>query len=306
MATQYDISAETHWVSVHAYTQTDQDALLLEFLSEPSIFVAGRPFFYIRHWLGGAHVRIRLATLPGDPKNFELRLVDALASWLRKRGGPERISEVSDEIKALAALEGIDLAAHAWPATERAATNVPYERETQKFGGVAATVAAERYFHQNSLLVLNWLRNVPTFRRRLVLAARAAFVTAAAFDIPVAKFPSFFYYQAVTWGRYLGPDPKAHIQAFRVAHAKQKPVLDKLWDLFSRDLTCGLPSLYEQMADLRASITHCGGAAARFAAAPQEFYYPLVFLHLTNNRLGIPPAYESYIGSLLALSAEDQ
>jgi hypothetical protein len=157
--------AEPGWVGAHLFHQGDLDGLLVAAV-HPLVgalaadgLAAG--WFYLRHWEGGLHVRLRVrprsAAAAAEVRD---RVVAGCRPYLAAHPSEHRITpaEYAGSAAKLARLEG----ANRYESAQRepdAVAFLPYERERARYG--RATTAMERHQQESSRLALDLLRSRP-------------------------------------------------------------------------------------------------------------------------------------------------
>ncbi|MFD5948175.1 thiopeptide-type bacteriocin biosynthesis protein [Streptomyces collinus] len=141
------------------------------------------PWFFIRYWQSGPHLRLRVADLSADAHaRVERALCDRLAEAGRLAPGEEPLAEEAYQQGAsrLAAAgeTGVNTTVQALlpPGVHRAG----YDPEYERYGGSALMPAAESLFHLSSELVLRLTPLVTSEARRARLALRGTLSAAVA------------------------------------------------------------------------------------------------------------------------------
>ncbi|MFB9311661.1 thiopeptide-type bacteriocin biosynthesis protein [Nocardioides plantarum] len=184
------------WAAWHLHLGTAAtsagDRVLRETI-EPAVVALGRPWFFIRYWQGGPHLRLRVAGLTApEVATTTARLEESLRSsgTLRDGEAPLDAAAFSAEAARHAAAEtgsdrvaGDVLAPGVHPST--------YEPELQRYGGPALMVANEELFELSSQMVAAVLRSSPSRGQRAAAALRAT--VAAATTLGDAADHAVFY-----------------------------------------------------------------------------------------------------------------
>lgn len=166
----------TRWTSLHLHLATGatsaQDRVVTDVVV-PTVAATGHPWFFIRYWQRGPHVRLRVADL--DEAGVSA-LTARLESLLAVHATPRADEPLLD---AAAYLE--DAARHASSETgenRRVASMLPpgvhparYDPEVERYGGAAVLAASEELFVRSSSLVAGLLPGLttPAARRRAAL-----------------------------------------------------------------------------------------------------------------------------------------
>ncbi|MCK8434310.1 hypothetical protein G3I77_15145 [Streptomyces sp. D2-8] len=147
----------------------------------------GTPWFFIRYWQSGPHLRLRIAGLSADARaRVEQALRDRLTEAGRLSPGEEPLAEEAyrqgASRLAAAGETGVNTSVHALlpPGVHRA----DYDPEHERYGGPALMPAAESLFHLSSELVLRLAPLVTSEARRARLALRGTLSAAVALGGP--------------------------------------------------------------------------------------------------------------------------
>lgn len=140
------------------------------------------PWFFLRYWQGGPHVRVRLHGLdPAQAAAVGAGLAERLAVVGVLAEGEEPVDAAQYHLGAVRAAVG-ETGADAVVQPLRAPGVHPgsYEPEVERYGGPQHLAASERLFHLSSELVLAFLRHRPGAGARAALAVRATVAAATA------------------------------------------------------------------------------------------------------------------------------
>ncbi|MGW0614131.1 thiopeptide-type bacteriocin biosynthesis protein [Streptomyces sp. NPDC002788] len=181
-----DTAARTRWSAWHLHLASNEQSLLDRVVKDviaPTVGAFdGAPWFFIRYWQGGPHLRLRMGDLsPADFHRVERLLRERLESAGRPAAGEALVSEADYRARArlLARNEygpDADVQALHAPGVHRAV----YEPETDRYGGPDLMPRTERLFQLSSELVPALLPHVTTPQTRSALALRATVSAAAA------------------------------------------------------------------------------------------------------------------------------
>ncbi|MER5961313.1 thiopeptide-type bacteriocin biosynthesis protein [Streptomyces sp. NPDC002057] len=154
----------------------------------------GTPWFFIRYWQSGPHLRLRVGDLDADAR---ARVEAALTARLAVAGAPAPGEEPLDPAAYRSGAERLAAAGETGENTSVKALLPPgvhpavYEPESDRYGGPALLPAAESLFELSSTLVLAALPKVGSERQRAVLALRGTVAVAAALGDPAER--AFYY-----------------------------------------------------------------------------------------------------------------
>ncbi|MEU9133150.1 thiopeptide-type bacteriocin biosynthesis protein [Kitasatospora sp. NPDC048540] len=267
------------WHSLHLFLHSGTegtDAFLTEDLAPllDALVATGQAaaWFFIRYGEGGPHLRIRVRAV--DPE-----AAAGLPATLAKLAG------------ARPAVEGT------WPSRHGEVREVPYEPETERYGGPLALPVAEQVFTVSSQVAVRALREQPRGARRLALAADLAHTTAAALGLDRLAAAQWLRRHAASW-RWI---TEVTLLPGAVVHAKVNSVYAGQHEALAQRAR----ALHEALAD---------GSAAPWLAdwarevRASEVRLPWVWasqLHMLFNRLGITPDEERAVCRLAARTMLD-
>lgn len=158
------------------------DRVLAETVVPAVDALRGHPWFFIRYWQGGPHLRLRIADLTeADAAATTSRLEESLRSSGELRG---------DELPLDTRAFGAEAARHARAETgkDRVAEDVRspgvhrsvYEPELERYGGPVLMARNEEAFEMSSRMVAAVLRSAPSPGQRASAALRATVAAASA------------------------------------------------------------------------------------------------------------------------------
>ncbi|MFI6561159.1 thiopeptide-type bacteriocin biosynthesis protein [Streptomyces sp. NPDC050534] len=220
------------WSSWHLHLASNAQSLLDRVAKDivaPTVReLDGAPWFFIRYWQGGPHLRFRVADLTeAQHAQVEGMLRERLETAGRPVDGEIPLSEedYSAEARLLARNESVhdeDVLALRAPGVHRAV----YEPETARYGGPALMARTEQLFQLSSELVLALLPHVSSPQARSALALRATISAAAALGDGAEQ--AAFYAHSLTawraWAAGFGRTEEQLDEMCRTATAGAKPV----------------------------------------------------------------------------------
>ncbi|MFE9138826.1 thiopeptide-type bacteriocin biosynthesis protein [Streptomyces sp. NPDC007355] len=154
----------------------------------------GTPWFFIRYWQSGPHLRLRVGDLDAGER---ARVEAALTARLAVAGAPAPGEEPLDPTAYRGAAERLAAAGETGENTTVKDLLPPgvhpavYEPEFDRYGGPALMPAAESLFELSSALVLAALPKTGTERQRAMLALRGTVAVAAALGDPAER--AYYY-----------------------------------------------------------------------------------------------------------------
>jgi thiopeptide-type bacteriocin biosynthesis protein len=326
------------WISLHIFYASNSNPLLSDCVAPLAEKLRGRGlisrYFFIRYWLGGPHVRLRLSPAEGAPEGeikellerdvrafltrrpafFELNR-DTLSPLYRKmyeaEYGAEKFVEVYGE-------DGeIPLYAN------NSYHYIEYEPEFGRYGGPHGLDLSERHFEFSSDAVLQLIKETNMHVRSITMghAAQLMLQTCYGFFGDDEKVGAFLRRYIEFWQQtynengarlYPGFDRKyermaadirerieeARLSALGVRPASAASRVESKWAAHVKELRGELLSL---LAAGRLELP--GGMRDETAA----FSYLLSsYIHMTNNRLGISILDETYLSYLLVRAIDSR
>ena len=294
--------AEPAWVGAHLFHQGDLDELLVAAVHplvgalDAAGLAAG--WFYLRHWEGGLHVRLRVRPRSAAAAaELRDRVVAGCRPYLAAHPSQHRISaaEYAGSAAKLARLEGADR----YETVQRAPDGVafvPYEPEQARYG--PATAAMERHQQESSRLALDLLRSRPELAQRDTAALALLLLAWFTAEPEPAGLAPRVAADAVP------PDPVGGSPAlWRAAvDRRYRGQRDRLAGLAGRMRAVAADPRTPDRPGLFAGWT--GSVRAVAAAGADGAADPLVLLdrcaHLACNRLGVSLVEEGYLRVLAA------
>lgn len=186
------------WRSWHLHlgsmARSAHDRVVTEVIGPAVDLFPDRPWFFIRYWQDGPHLRLRLGGLTAsETARAERLLQDRLGRAARLREGEDPVDRDTylGHARRLSALEephrGVRLASPRAPGVYQDT----YAPETKRYGGPALMPATERLFQLSSELVRAFLPRLPDSRSRSAMALRAAMSAGTALGGPADQ--AMFY-----------------------------------------------------------------------------------------------------------------
>ncbi|TGB16634.1 lantibiotic biosynthesis protein [Streptomyces palmae] len=326
---------EDDWISLHVFYAANANPVLVRCVKP---LVAGlradgllRHWFFIRYWLEGPHIRLRL--LPADPARAEevrRRAEEAIAAFLRER--PALYEE--DRNASADLYKNMFLAEYSierWNELYGAEGQMPfrdnnsvaaitYERELDRYGGPAAMELAEAHFERSSDVVVRLLETTNVHVRTVLLgqAAQLTIGLCLAFlgadEQGVTETAAFLRRYRQMWETsYQEPSDSQHARFDRSYERMRPRLLQRVRHI--RDsareepATGPTPQLRDWLvhaAELRDQVLELSAADAlafRDGTAPEPRAALAIvlssYVHMTNNRLGVSILDEIYLAYIL-------
>lgn len=281
-ATPTATAAATRWHAWHLHLPTTarpaHDRVLTDVIG-PTVreLPPGTPWFFIRYWQSGPHLRLRVGDLTPDTyaaTEAALRTRHAAACVLAPGVEPLAVEDYLDGAARLAAAgetgPNTGVRALLAPGVHRAA----YEPESERYGGAAHMPAAEELFRLSSELVLRLAPAVTTGARRSQLALRGTLSAAVALGDPAER--AYYYAHGLgawrSWAKDAG-HPDALLD--RITRVDQDPAAVRIDPGAHGPFTAWQEALAGHAADIRrTSPVHPGMILFSHA-------------HMLHNRLGL-------------------
>ncbi|MFE3326098.1 lantibiotic dehydratase C-terminal domain-containing protein [Streptomyces sp. NPDC059176] len=298
------------WYGLHVHRYTGQDDFLVDAVA-PALTPLYRQgeldrAFFLRYWQGGHHIRLRLRLTAADPQRRERTfddVVDRLAAQLEASPGgygfdPDAFREAQTTMAALESEAPDELR------PPDSLHRVPYAPEYDKYGGTEGVAIAERFFDRSSAVALAALRSIGgSSAKRLGAAFSMMLRGLSAARLSPAETAAFFAHYCVVWSPYVfdqfldtWPDLLEQRQGAAARHAERllaggRPADDP----FAVAVGEAWAGLTAASATVLPAVT-LGGARA--PAERRKQIVLLSYLHTHNNRLGLIPEQEAFLGCL--------
>ncbi len=186
------------WRSWHLHlgsmARSAHDRVVTEVIGPAVDLFPDRPWFFIRYWQHGPHLRLRLAGLTvSEAARTERLLQDRLGRAARLREGEEPIDRDAylRHARQLSVLEEPHRGTRPSGPRDSGVYQDTYMPETERYGGPALMPATERLFQLSSELVRAFLPRLPDSRSRSAMALRAAMSAGTALGGPADQ--AMFY-----------------------------------------------------------------------------------------------------------------
>jgi thiopeptide-type bacteriocin biosynthesis protein len=320
------------WVSLHIFYAADSNPLLTDCVGPlvaqlRDAHLIDR-WFFIRYWLEGPHVRLRLLPSTGTAAD-EVRHValEAIGQFLARRPAlwePET-EDASDMYKSMFLAEYPEEEWNArYGASDRmtfqpnnSVQEMAYEPEFNRYGGPDGIAAAERHFECSSDTVIRLLGTTNAHVRPVLLglSIQLMLVLARTFFESDEGVGRFFLRYRLSWERrYDSPSDIHHAKFDKSLSQSRSGLLDRI------DEIKAAISGQARREDFRAAwVEHAGELRSRiedltnrgrlvFGDDPQQLADPSIvfqilltsYLHMTNNRLGVLIQDEIYLSYVIS------
>ncbi|MGW3602786.1 lantibiotic dehydratase C-terminal domain-containing protein [Micromonospora sp. NPDC005161] len=330
------------WLSVHVFYASNANPMLVEgvrpLVDELRAEGLISRYFFIKYWMEGPHVRLRVLPAPGvDPAVVRARVDAAIGAFLRRRPALYEVDSagLGDLYKQMFLAE---YGAQRWDEeygpdgvmpmrANNSYHHIPYEREYGRYGGPAGVELAEWHFEQSSDVVLDLLATTNVHVRPVLLglSAQLAMMMCAVFlddDRRIAGFldeyrrfwevsysePSDDYHASFdTSYRRMDAALRGRLADIRVAAREQSTArvggVEGRWLAHCRALRERVVALAR---DGELVFQRGGGEPTPLtdldAALPIQLSS---YVHMTNNRLGVSILDEIYLSYLMRAALLD-
>ncbi|MFI7523573.1 thiopeptide-type bacteriocin biosynthesis protein [Micromonospora globbae] len=340
--TEYPSPVDHGWLSVHVFYASNANPMLVEgvrplvdALRDEGLISR---YFFIKYWMEGPHVRLRVLPAPGvDPDLVRARVDDAVAAFLRRRPALYEVDSegLGDLYKQMFLAE---YGQARWDEeygpdgvmpmrANNTFHHIPYEREYGRYGGPAGIEIAEWHFAHSSDVVLDLLATTNVHVRPVLLglSAQLTMMMCAVFlddDRRIADFleqyrrfwevsysePSDEYHASFdTSYRRMDAALRNRLADIRAAARGDADVspggVEGRWRAHCRELRDRV-----EAATLRGELVFQRGDSPPAAVTDLDAALPILlssYVHMTNNRLGVSILDEIYLAYLMSAALRD-
>jgi thiopeptide-type bacteriocin biosynthesis protein len=323
---------ETDWIALHVFYAANANPVLVDCVGPLAAELQDKgllaKWFFIRYWLEGPHVRLRL--LPSAPEHADAvrkTAEERLAAYLLRRPAlyEEDRNSSSDLYKNMYLAE---YSQEQWDADygpegtmpfrdNNSVHLMPYDREYARYGGPLAMELAESHFQRSSELVLELLATTNVHVRTALLGQSAQFMLALclAFLPDESAVATFLTRYRTMWETSYQESSEGQHEKFDTSYARMR---DRLVHraVQVRDSVRGVPGVaptpqerawIEHAVELRDAVldlARAGRVVFRDGKAPDDPQDALSvvlssYVHMTNNRLGVSILDEIYLSYVL-------
>ena len=316
------MKAREKWLSFFIYYYDDQDQLLtqcirplVDKLKTRESFVQ---YFFIRYWDGGPHIRFRV-NVQNDDEALASLIETNIRTYMEVKPStfvlPEQV--MREHFLRFSRLENVGVSFDVQP--NNSLLQKKYEPEYVRYGGTKGTKCSEEHFFHSSELCMGLLDDIREKRRQRLMVSMAVTLTILeAFRIDIADSLVILVKYSRIWQRYIAQEPRQVQDHFEQKYDSQKDKIKNYLRYYFHDKTKIIPEkllspwmeqLYktsERMTQLyeRGQLTFQTAGDKYLKGLEHIPHYKLIpiimsYIHMTNNRLGIRPEQEAYLGFLL-------
>ncbi|MFI5485873.1 MULTISPECIES: thiopeptide-type bacteriocin biosynthesis protein [Micromonospora] len=340
--TEYPSPVAHGWLSVHVFYASNANPMLVEgvrpLVDELRAEGLISRYFFIKYWMEGPHVRLRVLPTPGvDPALVRARVDAAIDAFLRRRPALYEVDSdgLGDLYKQMYLAE---YGRQRWDEeygpdgvmpmrANNSRHHIPYEREYGRYGGPVGIELAEWHFEHSSDVVLDLLATTNVHVRPVLLglSAQLTMMMCAVFLADDRRIAGFLDEYRRFWEvAYSEPSDDYH-DSFDTSYRRMDDAL--------RARLADIRAAARQAADVRPAgvegrwSAHCRQLRDRVVAAAErgdlvfqrgggeptvvrdlDAALPILlssYVHMTNNRLGVSILDEIYLSYLMRTALLD-
>ena len=316
------MKAREKWLSFFIYYYDKQDQLLTECIRPLVDTLKSREsfvqYFFIRYWDGGPHIRFRVLDQNGD-EALESLIESRIRTYMETKPSsfvlPERV--MREHFLRFSRLENVGVSFDIQP--NNSLLRKQYEPEYVRYGGTKGTKCSEAHFFHSSELCLGLLEDIREKKRnRLTVSMAVTLSILEAFKMAIEESREILAKYSLVWQRYIPQDPrqvqgyfeqKFDLQKDKITNYLRYYFLNKSEIIPEELLSPWMAQLYktsERMTQLyqRGQLAFQTEGDQYLKGLEHIPHYKLIpiimsYIHMTNNRLGIRPEQEAYLGFLL-------
>ena len=306
------------WLSLHIYVGDQQNNLLKNCIAPTLKALEGTisTFFFIRYWLGGPHIRLRIKCQETDTSNVLRQLEESFSSWKASISDfvMPSYKEYTNNVQRLADLEGVNNEeGHSDFIEELRIVRARYVPEMDKYGGQRGIAIAESLWHKSSLFVLEHIDLLDS--HRLILSYKSSLLCVKGFGLNLREALEHFRGNALVWRAYGPENTSESYQAKLIGQAeKLMPIVTSF--LVKQNVSEVDASLAFWLGIMKATrnefeldsdyIVEFFNRDRQQPITKEHLSHFLLtqYIHTHNNRLGVRPIDEWYVASLAAESVE--
>jgi thiopeptide-type bacteriocin biosynthesis protein len=326
------------WLSLHIFYASNSNPLLsdcvaplVEKLRERGLVSR---YFFIRYWLGGPHVRLRLSPAEGAPEGEIKELLERdVRAFLTRR--PAFFELNRDTLGPLyRKMYEAEYGAEKFVATYGDDGEIPfyannsyhyieYEREFGRYGGPCGLELSEHHFEFSSDTVLQLVRETNMHVRSITMghAVQLMLQTCYGFFGDDEQVSAFLRRYIEFWQRTYNENGERLYSGFDRKYERMAAGIRERIEEARRSVRDGVPATAGTRVEMKwaAHVKELREELLRLLAAGRlelpggmgdetaAFSYLLSsYIHMTNNRLGISILDETYLSYLLVRAIDSQ
>jgi thiopeptide-type bacteriocin biosynthesis protein len=332
---------EQNWISAHVFYAAAPTPLLLEGVAPLVDELRRRKliqrYFFIRYWLEGSHVRLRLLPAEGvAPEAMKAVLEPAIEDFLRRRPALYRYDDESHQPFYKTLFVG-EYGEEKWWETypdgrmpfrpNNSLHYIAYEPEYHRYGGPAGVEVAEWHFEHSSDAVLRILGETNAHVRPILLgqSVRLTLPFLYTFLEDDARVELFLRRYVQYWQQAYHKE-LADLSPFDKPYARLAEELRQRIDEIRRHVVYGQPAALleldrawlehlrelrvrlEKLVDSQELVLPDAGGAMTPVSDRRDALNRLMgsYIHMMNNRMGVGTGDETYLAYLLQSAVREQ
>lgn len=333
--TEFPSPTDHSWLSIHVFYASNANPMLVECVQPlvDRLRAEGliSRYFFIKYWMEGPHVRLRLLPAPGvDPARVRAEAESAIEDFLQRRPALYETDSagLADLYRQMFIAEyGQERWETDYPdgvmpmRPNNSYAHIPYEREYGRYGGPAGIELAEWHFERSSDIVLRLLATTNVHVRTVLLglATQLSMMMCAVFLDDERAIADFLDDYRKFWETSYQEASDEYHDSFNTSYQRMSTALrDRL-----AQIRAGARGTVEVPASTIEGqwLSHChelrsrvlalveagelwfqrGGGKPVQASGPETALPVLLssYVHMTNNRLGVSILDEIYLSYVM-------
>ena len=301
------------WVAAHIYQSDDYSRFVVRaikpFIQKINQLVDAEHYFFIRYWEKGPHVRLRFKIEAKNEEYLRKELVQYFTQYFEQN--PSKRSPQPDDRNLF---------------PDNSIHFLPYEPETDRYGGEAALLVAEEIFYASSKTVLSKMEEEWTYELALGSAIQLHLGLAFACEMSNEEAIDFFEFVCQNWLSLASYPPGTKLISTEIQDLKEKTIssFEKSYEEQSEEIDAYIEEVWSQLHDsqhelddrMKSWVLELKSAFGKLKTLKDEkrvfikgkpvdyeksALWPILdsYVHMTNNRLGLLNRDESFICFLL-------
>ncbi|MCW3104368.1 MAG: putative Lantibiotic biosynthesis protein [Bacteroidetes bacterium] len=319
---------QNHWLSIYLIYNEPWEKLLTECLNPFAKSIIEKSlaerFFFIRYWEKGPHIRLRFEGKAEDLEKIKSLAAKVFCDYFIKypsfREEPAWLKSLPEEQQWF---------------PDNSVRYVPYEPETQRYGGPVGLHIAEKQFQSSSSAVLSLIEDSQDWDYTSALGAaiqlHLSFAYAMGMDLDeTLRFftctfegwlpRAYYFFEKDITAEELADRREKTLEAFKSTFEKQKeslvPFHESFWQALLENNEFEQEWLNKWIREMKARSNELKTAQQENTLICPETFgerYPAdipaatrerwilydSYIHMTNNRLGITNRDEGYLGYII-------
>lgn len=316
------LTSTRDWLALHIFYHNvmKQDAFLNECLI-PAIRTLQaeghcQDWFFLRYWEGGTHVRVRFLN---PSAAVEEKIREAATAFMAAHPPEQELTREAYYENHTFDGEPVDVETLPWY-PNGSVVQLPYEPEYKRYGGRHAMALGEEVFRISSDTAAAVIAATPgEYQKRMSMAMDLMILMARCLGVEADMMAPYFNRYSLYWQRFT-PQPEDVRAKIKESFERQSEQLvprfkTLLQFVNSADDFPIYREFVNQLLDVRRRLEELaeqGLLESPYDEEPVDSAMRTVYaitgiafshLHMTNNRLGLTPVYEHYLGYMVHLTA---